>query len=166
VHTDFTIGKCTRKCAVSGQPLAPGELFFSVVIGEGDEVVRKDISAGAWTGPPPQTVGWWRVRMPDAAAKKLQPAPVGVLLDTLSKLLDQPGAESLAYMLALLLCRRRVLVDEESPDEDTGESGSESVLRLIYPTDGRQWSVPVAVPAPNLLEELQTQLNALLFTEV
>jgi hypothetical protein len=166
VHTDFTIGKCTRKCAVSGQPLAPGEHFYSVVVGEGDAVVRKDISTAAWTGPPPQTVGWWRVKMPDAAAKKLQPAPVGVLLDTLSKLLEQPGDDALAYMLALLLCRRRVLIDEESPDADASEITTDSIWRLTYPPDGRQWSVPVAVPASHLLEELQTQLNALIFTEV
>jgi hypothetical protein len=166
VHTDFTIGKCTRKCAVSGEPLAPGEHFFSVVIGEGEEVVRKDISAASWTGPPPKAVGWWRLKMPDATAKKLQPAPVGVLLDTLTKLLEQPGAETLAYLLALLLCRRRVLVDEESGDAEAGEDASSLVWQLVYPPDGRQWTVPVAVPAPNLLEELQTQLNTLLFTEV
>ncbi len=165
MQTDFTIGKCTRKCAVSGQSLAPGEQFYSVVVGEGDAIVRKDISAVAWTGPPPQTIGWWRVKMPDATAKKLRPAPVGVLLDTLSKLLEQPKAAALAYLLALLLCRRRVLVDEEQTDSNAGETESDLVWQLIYPPDGRQWAVPVAVPAPNLLEDLQSQLNSLLFTE-
>jgi hypothetical protein len=166
MQTDFTIGKCTRKCAISGQPLAPGESFYSVVVGEGNAIVRQDISASAWTGPPPHTVGWWRVRMPPAATKKLQPAPVGVLLDTLSELLERPGSEALAYLLALLLCRRRVLVDEESTDTDTDREASASYWLLTYPPDGRQWTVPVAVPAPNLLEDLQSQLNALLFTEI
>ena len=166
MHTDFTIGKCTRKCAVSGMPLVPGEFFYSVVVGDGDVVVRKDISATAWSGPPSQTIGWWRVRMPVADAKKLQPAPVGVLLDILTKLLDQPGSEALAYLLALLLYRRRVLHDEESQDAEVGEGVSDSVWQLIYPPDGRQWRVPVAVPAHNLLEESQSQLNSLLFTEI
>lgn len=164
MQTDFTIGKCSRKCAVSGEALAPGEHFYSVVVGDGDAVVRKDISAAAWTGPPPHTVGWWRVRMPDASAKKLQPAPVGVLLDTLTRLLEQPGAEALAYLLALLLCRRRVLAEDEMA-ESQDEMKSETVWQLIYPPDGRQWTVPVAVPDANLLEGLQTQLNGLLFTE-
>ncbi len=135
-------------------------------MGDGDVVVRKDISATAWTGPPPQTIGWWRLKMPDATAKKLQPAPVGVLLDTLTRLLEQPGAEALAYLLALLLCRRRVLVDEEFSDSEASDMESKLVWQIIYPPDGRQWTVPVAVPAPNLLEELQSQLNLLLFTEV
>ncbi len=165
MQTDFTIGKCTRKCAISGQPLAPGEAFYSVVVGNDETVVRQDISATAWTGPPPQTIGWWKLKMPEAASKKLQPAPVGVLLDTLSELLERPGSETLAYLLALLLCRRRVLLDDESTDVETKLDDSDSVWQLYYPTDGRRWSVPVAVPAPNLLEDLQTQLNALLFTE-
>ena len=103
--------------------------------------------------------------MPNAAAKKLQPAPVGVLLDTLTELLDRRGAETLAYLLALLLCRRRVLIDEESPQSEVGKDVSDSVWQLFYPPDGRRWTVPVAVPASNVLEDLQSQLNSLLFTE-
>ena len=175
MQTDFSVGKCTRKCAVTGEPLRAGELFYSVVIGKGSEIGRQDIAEAAWTGPPAKSVGWWRSRMPDAVAKKLHPAPVGVLLDTLTELLERPGSESLAYLLALLLCRRRVLVDEESGEVDGGRSDGlvpkgerpeAAVWNLVYPTDGRQWAVPVAVASPDLLEGLQTQLNALLFTEV
>ena len=61
MQTDFTIGKCTRKCAVTGQALAPGEIFYSLVVGDGEDLVRQDISASAWSGPPPKTVGWWKV---------------------------------------------------------------------------------------------------------
>lgn len=164
MQTDYSIGKCTRKCAVTGEPLGPGEHYYSVVLGSGEAIVRQDISAAAWTGPPEGAIGWWRARMPEAVAKKLQPAPVGVLLDTLSELLERPGSETLAYLLALLLCRRRILVDEET---DEPESAAESqVWNLVYPTDGRLWAVPVAVAAPDLLEGLQTQLNSLLFTEI
>jgi hypothetical protein len=166
VQTDFRIGKCTRKCAVSGQPLEPGQDFYSVVLGDEELLIRQDISASAWTGPPPGAVGWWKVKMPEAAAKKLQPAPLGVLLDTLTELLERPGAESMAYLLALLLCRRRVLINEDSPDLEVEKNESDSTLQLSYPPDGRRWTVPVAVPAPNLLEGLQSQLNSLLFIEI
>ena len=166
MQTDFTIGKCTRRCAVSGQPLAPGKCFYSVVVGEGEALVRRDISAAAWTGPPPHAIGWWRVKMPEAAAKKLQPAPNGVLLDTLTELLERPGAETLAYLLALLLCRRRVLVDEAPAHEAADDGPLDSFWQLTYPPDGRQWTVPVAIPASDLLEDLQSQLNSLLFTEI
>ena len=104
--------------------------------------------------------------MPEAAARKLQPAPNGVLLDTLTELLERPGAETLAYLLALLLCRRRVLVDESPAHEAADDGPLDSFWQLIYPPDGRQWTVPVAVPASDLLEDLQSQLNSLLFTEI
>lgn len=165
MQTDFSIGKCTRKCAVSGQPLEPGASFYSVVAGSGETLVRQDIAAAAWTGPPPNAVGWWRLKMPEASPKKLRPAPPGVLLDTLTELLARPGAEMLAYLLALLLCRRRILVDQLS-EEELEPGGQHAVWSLSSPSDGREWTVPVAVPAPHLLEALQAELNALLFTEI
>jgi hypothetical protein len=162
MQTDFSIGRCSRRCAVSGKPLEPGEWYISAVIGDGDDVVRKDISAAHWNEPPENTIGWWRSRMPTAQTKKLRPAPNGVLLDTLTELLDRPGKESLAYLLALLLCRRRVLQDEAEAPEPEGDS---HVWNVTCPGDGRQWSVPVAVPTADVVEAIQTELNSLLFTE-
>lgn len=80
----------------------------------GDDVVRVDIAASHWTGPGDGAIGWWRSKMPAAAAKKMRPAPNGVLLDTLSDLLQRPGKDALAYLLALLLVRRRVLQEEQN----------------------------------------------------
>lgn len=164
MSNDYVFSKCTRRCAVSGRPLEPGESFVSVLIPKGDEVSRIDIAATHWTGPQPETIGWWRGKMPAAAAKKLRPAPSGVLMDTLSSLLDQPGKEPLAYLLALLLTRRRILTEEErlqlEPDAEP-----ETLWRLVCPADGRQWNVPVVVPSPELLNALQEELNSLLFTE-
>ena len=165
MQTDYSIGKCTRKCAVTGEPIAAGQAYYSVILGSGEAVTRQDIAATAWTGPPPKAIGWWRARMPDAVAKKLQPAPVGVLLDTLTELLERPESAALTYLLALLLCRRRVLVDAEQEDSEAAGVNA-TVWNLIYVPDGRRWAVPVAVASPDLLEDLQTQLNALLFTEI
>ncbi|MEZ6134016.1 MAG: hypothetical protein R3C53_03800 [Pirellulaceae bacterium] len=176
---DYSISKCTRKCAVSGRSLEPGENFFSVVVPRGEEVSRLDIAASEWKGPEPEMIGWWRSKMPDAASKKFRPAPTGVLLDTLSELLDRPGQENLSYLLALLLVRRRVLsedkhleldeVNEDHAEAAEGKSNaSDSTLarwNLICPADGRQWNVPIADPAAEDTEALLVQLNALLFTE-
>ncbi len=126
-------------------------------------MVRKDFAASAWQAPPENTIGWWRCRMPSAQAKKLRPAPNGVLLDTLSELFIRSGKEPLAYLLALLLCRRRVLQDEGGSDEQV--SGENQVWNVTCPGDGRQWAVPVAVPAPGVVEAVQAELNGLLFTE-
>lgn len=161
---EYIISKCTRKCAISGKPLEPGESFVSVLVPRGDEVSRLDIAASQWTGPQPDAIGWWRGKMPVAEAKKRRPAPSGVLLDTLSSLLDRPGQEPLAYMLALLLTRRRLLTEANQLHAQP-EDQPPTLWNLLCPADGRQWNVPVVVPTDDMLESLQNELNNLLFTE-
>ncbi len=161
---DFSISKCTRRCAVSGRGLAPGESYVAVVRARGDELLRVDIAASEWKGAQPDTVGWWRSRMPEATSKKLRPAPNGVLLDTLSELLELPGKETLAYLLALLLVRRRVLMEESQVELDAaGEPATH--WKLVCPADGRQWNVAICPPYSDAMQALQAELNALLFTE-
>ena len=165
MQTDFSISRCTRRCANSGRMLEPGEWYYSVIIGDEEEITRKDIAAAEWKSPPENSIGWWKCRMPLAQAKKLRPAPNGVLLDTLSELINRPGKEMLAYLLALLLCRRRVLQDENSVSSDASNEAENQVWNVTCPGDGRQWAVPVAVPTADVVEALQTELNGLLFTE-
>ena len=76
----------------------------------------------------------------------------------------EPGSDSLAYVLALLLVRRRVLVEEPSFD-DQASVGEPAHWTLVCNADGRKWNVPLAQPSPDVLPELQSELNALLFTE-
>ena len=170
---DYSISKCTRRCAISGRALEPNESYFSVIVATGDDVSRMDIAAQAWTGPAADAIGWWRSKMPAAAAKRLRPAPAGVLLDTLSELLQRPGKDALAYLLALLLVRRRVLQEEqgllaEPADEvaPPAESGLPAALwKLVCPADGRQWHVPVVWPTAEQQAGLQAELRELLFTD-
>lgn len=163
---DYSITKCTRKCAISGRSLEPGENYFSVILAEGDDVARIDIAASQWKGPGDNTIGWWRSKMPAAAAKKLRPAPNGVLLDILSELLERPGKEHLAHLLALLLMRRRVLQEAESLTTDPSElQAAPTHWELVCPADGRQWHVPLDAPPAEMLDGLQAELKGLLFTD-
>ncbi len=164
---DYSITKCTRKCAVSGRGLEPGENYFSVILADGDDVSRIDIAASEWKGPREDAIGWWRSKMPAAASKKVRPAPNGVLLDTLSDLLERQGKEPLAYLLALLLIRRRVLQESQTLDSahDPTHPLSATHWRLVCPADGREWHVPLEAPRPEMLEQLQAELKGLLFTD-
>ncbi len=163
---DYSISKCTRRCAISGRGLEPGEAYMSVILPDedGENVRRVDVSAEQWQGPNENAIGWWKSKMPAAAARRLQPAPSGVLLDTLSDLLERPGQESLAYLLALLLVRRKVLIEEESLDMELSDAPT-SHWSLTCAADGRQWNVPLCAPSAEALPKLQIQLNELLFTE-
>jgi hypothetical protein len=162
---EYSISKFSRKCATSGRPLQPGESYFSVISAEGEAVVRLDIAADQWNGPPESAVGWWRSTIPKADVKSSRPAPNGVLLDTLSELCERPGKEALAYLLALVLVRRRVLMEEQRVGHDVAPE-SATHWNLICAADGRQWSVPVIALEASQLSALQEELNGLLFTEV
>lgn len=189
---DYSISKCTRKCAISGEDLAPGEVYYSVIVPKSDDLLRIDISKQQWNGPQEEAVGWWKCRMPEAGVKKLKPAPNGILLDTLSELVERPGKESLAYFLSLLLVRRRILsetevVELDSDDDESGnaaqlsgeidqsssegeqEFGEDAMGAVVWPlvcsADGRQWNVPVCEPTAEQLGQLEEELNLLLFTE-
>lgn len=161
---DYSISRCTRKCAISGRQLEAGESYISVILPCGDGVRRLDIAAEHWQGPQEETIGWWRSRMPEASARKLRPSPNGVLLDTLSELVEHPGSEALAYLLALLLVRRRVLSEEQTIETALTED-PHTHWDLVCSADGRKWSVPLVQPTPSELPVLQSELTALLFTE-
>ena len=162
---DYSISKCTRKCAVSGRGLEPGESYVSVILADGENVVRQDIASSEWKGPSENAIGWWESCMPANSTRKLKPAPNGVLMDTLSQLIESPGQEPLAYLLALLLMRRRVLAEEDHDLLADSIDEAPTHWQLTSPADGRQWNVPLASPSTDALEVLQEQLNELLFTE-
>lgn len=161
---DYSFSKCSRRCLLGQRGLEPGEAFYSVIISEGENLTRADIAADNWQGPPPHTVGWWRSRMPPAGARKLRPAPDNVLLETLSQLVDRPDSEPLAYLLALLLVRRRVLTEDEALGCQATDEPS-AVWHLQHPVDGRQWSIPMALPTADAVDGIQQELTRLLFTE-
>ena len=76
---DFEVQRCTRTCAATERPLAPGEVFYSALVADGAEVVRRDYSEAAWTGPPEAALGWWKSQMPSGDASKLRLAPNQIL---------------------------------------------------------------------------------------
>lgn len=169
---DFSISKCSRKCRVDGHALEPSEVYYSVILSGSEDLERVDISAANWSTPPEEAIGWWKCRMPEAGAKKLKPAPNGVLLDTLSDLVERPGKEPLAYFLALLLVRRQVLSEEiagfeeeEAASESADESKPPATWGLVCKVDGRQWNVLVCDPSPEEFVALDEELSRLLFTE-
>lgn len=161
---DFTFSKCSRRCHVSSRNLEPGEAFYSVIIADGDNLTRADVAAANWTGPLPKAIGWWRSQMPPAGSRKLRPAPDNVLLETLCQLVERPESEPLAYLLAVLLVRRRVLTEDESFACQTTDEPS-AAWHLQHPVDGRQWTIPMALPTADAVEGIQQELTRLLFTE-
>jgi hypothetical protein len=161
---DYPSTKSSKRCHLSGKEFSPGESYFSVLVPDGDEISRIDIASSLWLQRPANAIGWWKCRIPEASAKGTRPAPNSVLLDVLTELLKLPEQAKLAYLLALLLVRRRVLVEEEKltlHDDD----GSEQYWNLVQPADGRQWQVPYCSTNAVEMSSLQQSLMKLLFTD-
>ena len=155
---DFHVQRCTRQCAGEDRELLPGEVFYAVLIDEGEEVVRLDYSEAAWQGPPEDVIGWWRSRMPDNVARKFQWAPNDGLLDYFERLEDQLDRLDVRFVLALLMVRRRILRLEES---NANEQGQE-VMALFCPRNEKQYQVIVASPPADRMQQIQEELARLL----
>ncbi|MGV3485586.1 MAG: hypothetical protein ACO1RT_14315 [Planctomycetaceae bacterium] len=167
---DFKVNRCTRRCHALSRPLRDGEWFYSVVLEQGDDLVRRDYSAEAWTEPPEGAVGWWKSRMPLAGTRKLVLAPDAVLVDLLRGLGDSKEHQPLRYLLALTLLRRRVVdlverVESTPCPAPADAAGGPPSMRVRVLSDGSEMDVVTCVISKRQTEELQTALQELLYCE-
>ncbi len=186
VLTDYKIARSSRRCTKLDRPLKPGEWFWTVVIEAGDELVRQDVSAEAWTGPPEGSLAHWKNRMPSSDQRRLKLAPDAVLVDLLHQLADDLPRQELRYLLTLLLLRRRLVrpipshhesshdpsdtdhLDDAADDQTTGERAAavkEKCLHLEVVADGTSVSVVECDISPELAAKLQSELVDLLYCE-
>jgi len=156
---DFDIQRCTRRCAKSGDELKPGDNFYSVLIAEGNKVLRYDYAEGNWEGPPEQSLGWWKSQMPSANANRVNWAPNDVMLHYFQELEDQDGKQETRYVLALLMVRRRVVRLEDTETDDDGNE----LLVLFCPKTENEYKVQVVDPTEEKILEVQDELAQLLF---
>lgn len=88
------------------------------------------------------------------------------MLATLEALLDDPNKAELAYLLCLLLVRRRILTEPTSIKLEAESQPEDSlVLHLTHTPTNRDFIVPVCHLDLQESEQLQSELNQLLFSE-
>ncbi|TWT42917.1 hypothetical protein [Botrimarina hoheduenensis] len=162
---DFPIRRFTRRCAVSDRALAPGEAYYSVIVEEAGDVVRRDVASDSWSSPPANALGWWRATVPLTAGTG-QPAPNEVLLRLLHQWENEPHRHELRYLLALLLLRRRVLRMGDGlqlfqpDDEDTAEPTA--ALSLTGP-GGVRYRIDARAPSAERRDDVKEQLMAIVY---
>ena len=156
---DYEIPRCTRHCSITGRELTPGEVYYSAVVADGAELVRRDFCREAWKGPPEKVVGWWKSQIPGADAKRMHWAPNDVMLQLFEQLEGQPEKLAMRYVLALLLVRRRVIRLEETERDERGRE----MLVLYCPRRDLTYRTPVAVPDESHVNQIQDELARLLF---
>ena len=168
---EYEVRRFSRRCAVTDRPLKAGETYYSVLVEEEKETKRLDIAGDAWTGPPEESLGWWRAKLSDSAGKGTM-APNEVLLRLLQQWKGEEKQAEMRYVLALLLVRRRVLRLESTsfltalhahdPDDEQEKESPVETLRLYCPSNDETYDVLAAMPAADRRQEIETSLMQLL----
>jgi hypothetical protein len=150
-------------CHHSRRAFVPGELLYSALARGPTGLERIDCAAECWSGPPEQTLAWWRSTFPAAQGGGPELAPVDVLLDVLEQLDGHPDDAALRYLLALELVRRRVLrlVDRHGAVVTPPES---EALHVACRRRDTTYSVAVIPPSQADVAAVQDRLTTLLWS--
>ena len=158
---DFEVQRFTRRCCQTEEPLEPGAVFFSALIADGANVVRKDYGQQSWQGPPEGTIGWWKSRVPDVHSSKMHWAPNDVILHYFEQIEGDDSKADMRYVLALLMIRRRIVRLEETEFDDQ----QRETFVLYCPRNEREYRAAVVSPTPERTREIQNELADLLFSK-
>jgi hypothetical protein len=151
-----------KKCAATGEDLAPGSTVHSVVVEKDGEILRFDYSEKGWSGPPEGTIGSWTCVVPQPAIAKRAPLDTNTLMTCFEQLTEEanPAQDGLRYILALyLINKKRLRVDGSRRD------GDEEYLQLAGANGEGAWEVRDPQPSDEETHELQRQLNEYLSRE-
>jgi hypothetical protein len=116
---DYQIQPNTRRCAVTGRDLQPGERYFTALLETAGQFVRQDYSAAAWQGPPAGTFSFWSGLVPPESEHRKPRFDDDLLVECFERLEGQtePSRASFRYVVALLLMRRKRFRFEEARTE-------------------------------------------------
>ena len=155
---DFDIKRSSRQCSKTERELKPGDVFYSVLVEKDGETERIDIFEEAWEGPPDPSIGWWKCRVPEIGKGRVYWAPNNVLLAYFDQLTQQPEKQETAYVVALLLIRKRLLKIQDSMDDPT-------TLQLRSSKLDRSYAIPVLEINAARVTAIQQELSEHLFTD-
>jgi hypothetical protein len=168
---DIAIHRPRTACARSGRQFVAGEPFFSALVRSQGSLERLDFADSAWSGPPDNTLAWWRSTYLATTSSGAALAPVDVLLDVVEEL-GGDGDAALRYLVSLELVRRRVLRFVDHPGPPVGEEpspgdpdASQHVVLACRRRD-REYRVRVVSPAEAAATGVEERLTALLWSGV
>ena len=181
MNPEWNIRTCADQCCACGRRFADRERLMSRLRFAAEGYLRDDFCAGCWPGRKPDggpEVSAWSAawlapapKAPEAQKKETAESLLREMMET-----DDPGRRNVIFILAVMLERRRILVEKEvqvHPDgrkirvyehKQTGESFvvPDPQLRLleiegvqrevmellgIPPPAGKGGNVPLPVPA-------------------
>lgn len=157
---DFEFKRCTRRCSQTDREIGPGENYISALIESTDGIQRLDFAQEQWTGPPEGCIGWWKSRIPVLEKGKIYWAPNRVLLAFFESLVSGNQQNDTAYVMALLLVRKRVLQWKDTVSRDGVE-----FLQLRHGGEKKNFEVKTSPLSPEQIQSIQNELAEQLFTD-
>lgn len=158
MQNDWDIKARGHHCAKSGREFADGEFFYTLLFREAEGFRREDLSEEAWKerNDNIQPFSFWRSKYeppPPPAPEPLKKDDAESLLRSLLASGD-PATANAAYILALMLERKRMLVSVESSDPEL----------LVYTHAATGETIVVRNPALSLdqIPEVQREVSQLL----
>ena len=129
---EYQVRPIGKTCSVTGEPLQPGAICYSVLVDHDGALERQDISAAAWTGPPTGTIGLWKRVVPPPKETRTSPLDPREMQAYFEQLVEeaQPAREKLVYVLALFLLQKRRL------QLDGSRTDGECEYLMLSGTDG------------------------------
>lgn len=160
---DLKLHRPHAACAATGRGFVAGEPMVSALVRSEGRLDRRDYSPDAWTGPPENTLAWWRSTYPAAAAAGVALAPAEVLLDVVEELEGNESDAALRYLLALELLRRRAVRLVERPAETGADRGTAELVVACRRRD-REYRVREVPAAEAAAPGVEQRLAALLWS--
>lgn len=116
----YQIQPITRRCAVTGRELRPGERYYTALVEQGSQLLRQDFSQEAWNGPPPGAFSFWTGKVPPPQESAKPRFDDDLLEECFHRLAGQTDQRRInfRYVVALLLIRRKRCKLEQSLTED------------------------------------------------
>ena len=158
---EWSIQHRAEACALTGQPFAEGEEFYTLLFRDGDGFRRQDLSEPAWQqrNENLQPFSFWRSRFeapPAAPPETLPKENAEELFRRLVSAADRSNANA-CYVLAAMLERKRILKQIQTEQSEQGP-----VLIYEHSKSGDVFVVPDPQLRLHELSGVQAEVTQLL----
>lgn len=166
------IQKFTRKCCETGKEFSAGDHYYSVILPNGADVLRKDYSLKQWPGAPENAIVWWRSHIPEAKKTEIRWAPDSIILAYFENAVENHKWTVLG-ILALAMVRKKIAdLKYESWDASLDQpipeglaTAPDRLLILTIRKTNAIYQIPEVLPSASQLKTIQNDLETHLFTD-
>jgi len=160
--SEYQIARPQGRCAVSNEPIDPGQKFMAALRETPTGFERVDVSLAKWAEfDRKDIIGFWQTLMPQAEQKKKVFVDDQVLCEIFERLSDTTETAKLnfRFVLGMILMRKRMIIYEMTRTEGDREiwvvrfKGRDDKLDLVNPRLNEQQVLEVTQQLGEILNK-------------